>query len=70
MTSPLRRLVGNVLLLVYLVVYCFFALAIGDVVVTTKPGWVQFVYFLVAGLAWVPLAGLLIRWMYRRAGPG
>ncbi len=69
MTSPFRRIVGSFGLLAFLLVYVFFALAIGDVVVTTKPGWVQFAYFLVAGLVWVPPAGVIIKWMYRPVKP-
>jgi hypothetical protein len=32
---------------------------------TLAPQWVQFAYFVTAGLAWVIPAGLLIRWMQR-----
>ena len=64
MTSPLRRFVGSVVLVLFLLVYVFFAMAIGDVVVATKSGWVQFVYFVVAGLLWVLPAGVLVKWMY------
>jgi uncharacterized membrane protein len=65
MISRTRRLVGSVVLVVGLLIWVFFALAIGDLIVATKPGWVQFAYFVVAGLAWVPPAGLVVRWMYR-----
>ncbi len=64
MVPPLRRALGSLGLLVFLLIYVFFAMAIGDVIVASKPGWVQFVYFVVAGLAWVLPAGWLIRWMY------
>lgn len=64
MTSPLRRFVGSVVLVVFLLVYVFFAMAIGDVVVATKSGWVQFAYFVTAGLLWVLPAGILVKWMY------
>lgn len=71
MTSPARRFAGSLLLVVFVLVYVFFATAVGDVVVATKSGWAQFAYFVVAGLAWVPPAGLIVRWMYRRVdGPG
>ena len=69
MTSPFRRFVGSVTLIVFLVIYCFFALAVGDVVVATKPGWVQFVYFVVAGLVWVAPAALVVKWMYGPVRP-
>lgn len=69
MTSPLRRFVGSVALVVLLLIYVFFAMALGDVVVATKSGWVQFAYFVVAGLAWVPPAGVLVKWMYAPVRP-
>ncbi|TBW34631.1 DUF2842 domain-containing protein [Siculibacillus lacustris] len=69
MPSALRRFLGSVVLVIGLSVYVFFALAIGDVVAASKPAWVQLLYFLIAGLAWVPPAGLLVRWMYRSAPP-
>ena len=69
MTSPTRRFVGSLLLVVWVLIWVFFATAIGDVVVATKSGWVQFAYFVVAGLGWVPPAGLIVRWMYRRVAP-
>ena len=69
MTSPIRRLVGSIALVAFLVIYVFFAVAIGDVIVATKSGWVQFAYFVVAGVVWVLPAGLLIKWMYTRVAP-
>lgn len=69
MTSPTRRFIGSVLLVAFLCVYVFFALAVGDVIVASKPGWVQLIYFLIAGLLWVAPAGLLIKWMYAPVGP-
>ena len=69
MTSPLRRFVGSVVLVVFLLVYVFFAMAIGDVVVATKSGWVQFAYFVTAGLLWVLPAGVLVKWMYAPVRP-
>lgn len=69
MTSPLRRFVGSVVLVVFLMIYVFFAMAVGDVVVATKPALVQFAYFVAAGLAWVLPAGLLVKWMYTPVRP-
>lgn len=65
MTSPTRRFAGSMILVVFVLVYVFFATAVGDVVMATKSGWVQFAYFAVAGIAWVGPAAWLVRWMYR-----
>lgn len=64
MTSKLRRFVGSLVLVVFLLAYVFFAVAIGDVIIASKSGWVQFGYFIVAGLLWVAPAALLVKWMY------
>lgn len=69
MLSPWRRAIGSLTLVVFLLVYCFFAMAVGNIVVATKSGWVQFAYFAIAGLAWVAPAALLVKWMYRRNEP-
>ena len=60
-----RRLAGTVLLLLLVVVYVFIAAIVGENILP-KAGWVaQFVYYAVAGLAWVPLAAAVISWMHR-----
>jgi hypothetical protein len=69
MTSPSRRFVGSLVLVIFLLIYVFFAVAIGDVIVATKPGWVQFVYFLVAGFLWAAPAAVLVKWMYAPVRP-
>lgn len=65
MVPPIRRFVGSLALLIGLLVYLFFALSVGDVLIRDKSGWIQFIYFVVAGVTWIFPAGLLIRWMYR-----
>ena len=65
MSVRIRKLIGTVVLLVFLVLYAWFAAAIGSGRVTEAHWLVQLVYFLVAGLLWVIPAGLLIRWMQR-----
>lgn len=60
-----RKLIGTFVLLVFLPVYVWVAAAIGMGRITLAPAWIQFVFFLVAGLFWVIPAGLLIRWMQR-----
>ena len=60
-----RKLVGTIVLLVFLLVYAWVAASIGAGRITLAPAWAQFAYFLTAGLLWVVPAGLLIRWMQR-----
>jgi len=65
MPARVRKLVGTVVLLVFLTLYAWAAAAIGAGRITEAPAYAQFAYFLVAGLLWVLPAGLLIRWMQR-----
>jgi Protein of unknown function (DUF2842) len=65
MTVRIRKLIGTVGLLVFLVLYTWVAVAIGAGRITEAAAHWQFAYFLVAGLLWVIPAGLLIRWMQR-----
>jgi Protein of unknown function (DUF2842) len=65
MTARTRKLIGTVVLLLCLAVYATAAAVIGSGRIALAPQWVQFAFFVTAGLAWVIPAGLLIRWMQR-----
>lgn len=65
MTLRTRKLVGTVLLLLFLVAYALIAVAAAVVLQVNASKVVELAYYLVAGLAWVVPAGLLIRWMHR-----
>ena len=65
MRTRTRKLIGTIVLLLFLAVYATVAAVIGSGRIALAPQWVQFAFFLTAGLAWVIPAGLLIRWMQR-----
>jgi hypothetical protein len=65
MTVRRRKLIGTMVLLLFIALYAWAAAAIGAGRIALAPAWAQFAYFLAAGLAWVVPAGLLIRWMQR-----
>lgn len=65
MTARIRKLIGTLVLLVFVLVYAWAAATIGMGRITLAPAWAQFLYFLVAGLLWVVPAAILIRWMQR-----
>jgi hypothetical protein len=65
MPARIRKLIGTVVLLLFLTLYAWVAVMIGAGRITMAPHWVQFVYFLAAGLLWVLPALFLIRWMQR-----
>lgn len=65
MISNTRKLAGTLMLLVLIVVYVFIAMLVAAAVLPTAGGVLQFVYYAIAGLAWVPAAAWIISWMHR-----
>lgn len=65
MVPNARRLAGTVLLLVLILVYVLVAMVVGVTILPGAGGIAQFAYYAVAGLAWVPLAAVVISWMHR-----
>lgn len=59
-----RSLTGMILMIVGLTLYAFAAAAIGDLMVTW-PLFVQMLFYLIAGLAWIWPAKKLLEWMGR-----
>ena len=65
MRARSRKLIGTVVLLVFIILYVWLASAIGAGRISVAPAWAQLAFFLVAGLLWLLPAGILIRWMQR-----
>jgi len=66
--SPhLKKLIGTLISLVWLVVYSLIAMGIG-VHVLPHAGWiVKTAYYALAGTLWIIPVGLLLPWMYRES---
>jgi Protein of unknown function (DUF2842) len=60
-----RKLVGTVVLLLFLAAYGLAVASIGAGRIAAASPFAQVAFFLIGGLAWVLPAGLLIRWMQR-----
>lgn len=61
----LRKLIGAVVLLIFLAIYCLVAMAFGA---TRLPGasvLAQTAFYVIAGFLWLPPAMALIWWMQR-----
>lgn len=58
----LRSLTGMLILIFGLSAYAFLVAAIGDLLIGT-PMALQFVYYLITGVAWIFPVGKLLRWM-------
>ena len=67
MRPNLRKLVGTIVLVVFILLYSLIAMTIAAAKLPGTSGWVQLAYFVVAGLIWVVPAGALIWWMERPA---
>lgn len=66
MSSRARKLIGAVILLVYLAVYSMLALAAAVILqVNTTSKFVELAFYVIAGLIWVVPAAWIISWMSR-----
>ncbi len=63
-----RKLIGTIVLLLFLGAYVLAAGSVGAGRVASASGLSKLAFFVVAGLAWVVPAALLIRWMQRPDG--
>jgi hypothetical protein len=65
MRQRLRKLIGTIVLVAFVVLYALTAMTIAAAKLPGMSGWVQLAYFVGAGLAWVIPAGALIFWMQK-----
>ena len=71
MRQRTRKFIGVILTFVFLVVYVLVMMAIGAALAAREPGfWVQLGYHAVAGVAWLPVVMVIIKWMSRPDEPG
>ncbi len=69
MTNPVRKLAGTIGLLVLLVVYSLLVMVFATSVLPAASGVIATLFYVVAGIGWVPIAMALVSWMYRRDKP-
>jgi hypothetical protein len=65
MNLRLRKLIGTFAVLAFLVCYALAAMAVGGAMVTGSGRFVELVFFAAAGVAWMPVAMVMIKWMNR-----
>jgi hypothetical protein len=65
MTPRTKKLIGTVMILVWIVIYSLVAMGIGVRVLPHANGFLVFLYYLLAGTLWIIPVGLLFPWMYR-----
>jgi hypothetical protein len=66
MPPSLKRLIGAVIIVIFVIFYALIAALVGSRLAIDQPIWIQFIYFPVAGLLWIVPVGALIVWMYRK----
>lgn len=64
-----RKLIGTIILLVFLVLYSFLIMTIAVSGHLPENGVVQFLYYIIAGVIWAFPAKYLIFWMMRPDEP-
>jgi len=70
MTQRQRKFAGAILLILLITVYALLALAVAVVLqIRQANGFVEFAYYVIAGLLWVLPAGVLIKWMAKPDAP-
>jgi hypothetical protein len=69
MTMRTRKLVGTVVLLVFLAVYALLTMLVAVVLQVNSSKIVELLFYVVGGLAWVVPAALLVRWMQKPDPP-
>ncbi len=60
-----RKLAGTIILLVFITVYALLAMVAAMILQVNASKTVELIYYVVAGLAWVPPAALIISWMQK-----
>ncbi len=65
MTLRQRKFIGMVAIVAFLIVYCLIAMAIGGMVAVGLPLLLEISFFIIAGIAWLPVVMFIICWMSR-----
>lgn len=65
MTPHTKKLIGVIGILIWLVVYALVATRLAVMILPGANGFVEFLFYAVAGLAWIIPIGLLLPWMHR-----
>lgn len=65
MTLRQRKFLGMLAVVGFLIVYCLVTMAVGGIVFVGSGVVVETIYFVIAGIAWLPVVMAIIRWMSR-----
>ena len=65
MSSKTRKFIGTIIILIFLTFYALIVAAVADPILRDANKFVEFLFYLIAGLAWIFPAGIVIKWMQR-----
>jgi hypothetical protein len=65
MTPRIKKLIGTILILLWIPIYMFFASGVALHLLPHASGVAAFVFYAVAGTLWAVPVGLLFPWMFR-----
>lgn len=69
LTPHAKKLVGAIVILIWLPVYALLAMRVGVAILTDANPLVELLYYAVAGTAWILPIGLMLPWMSREPRP-
>ena len=65
MSPRIKKLIGTVVMLIWLPIYALAAMGVGTHVLPHAPWYVTLAYYALAGTLWIVPIGLMLPWMYR-----
>jgi hypothetical protein len=65
MSPRIKKLIGAILILLWIPVYAFLAIGIAAHVLPHANGLTAFIFYAAAGLLWAVPIGLMFPWMFR-----
>jgi hypothetical protein len=60
-----KKLIGTVAIVIWLPIYALAAMRVGVAVLPSAGAVVAFLYYAIAGTAWIVPVGLMLPWMHR-----
>ncbi|HEY4941855.1 MAG TPA: DUF2842 domain-containing protein [Rhizomicrobium sp.] len=65
MSPRIKKLIGTILMLLWLPVYAFFAMGVAVHLLPHASGFAAFLFYAIAGTLWIVPVGLMFPWMFR-----
>jgi Protein of unknown function (DUF2842) len=60
-----RKAIGTIITVLFVAAYCLVVMALGGIFVVGRGFLAELPFYLIAGLAWLPVVMIIIKWMQR-----